>query len=113
MMPCDQVKVVPPTVDEGVGAAPVSKGVPTAVVGVRSVRTRRAKRTAPSMLSNPAPCSKALKPLSGWAVYWRMTLIIFGVSFGLACRSSAAAPATMGDDTEDPLKYICFMLEVG
>ena len=35
---------------------------------------------------------------------------MFGVSFGLACSSRAAAPATIGVEIEVPLRYIIFWL---
>ena len=66
--------------------------------------------TAPSMLSWPAPCSKVLKPLSGCAVYWRTILTMFGVSLGLACKSTATAPATVGVAIEVPLISITLWL---
>jgi hypothetical protein len=80
--------------------------VPTGVAAVRSERTSLASVTAPATFNCPAPCSKVLKPLSCCAVYIISALIMFGVSFGLICMSSAAEPATTGVAIEVPLSDI-------
>ena len=105
-MPCDQVNVWPPIVVCGSGAGPVSKGLPAAVLAVMSARTSLASRIDPSTFSSPVPCSSMLKPASGSAVYIKIILIIFGVSFGFACSIRAAAPETIGVAIEVPLRYI-------
>ena len=71
-----------------------------------SVRMALAMRTAPSMLSRPAPCSTRLALGRVRAVYCRMALTSGGVSPGLACSISATAPLTTGADTEVPLSII-------
>src|ERR1051325_6858680 len=102
---------------EGVGAvAPdLSREVPTGSDAFstegfqycgRSVRMSLARRTAPSMLSWPAPCSKALWPASGCAVYIRKDLTRFGVRRGVWRSSSEAAPATSGAAIEVPFIVI-------
>ena len=109
----------PATVVCGVGAVTpdLSSDVPSGIVTFstegfqycgRSVRKSLARRTAPSMLSWPAPCSKALKPASGCAVYIRMALTMFGVRRGLWRSSSEAAPATSGAAIEVPFIVIMF-----
>ena len=80
--------------------------VPAAARLAMSVRMALAMRTAPSMLSMPAPCSTREAPASGWALYCRMALTSGGVSPGLACSIRATAPLTTGADTEVPLKNI-------
>src|SRR5437763_5847019 len=91
----------------GVGAVlVVSIGAPVGVQDVRSLLTNLASRIAPSMLISPAPCSNILKPARGCAVYIRIILTMFGVRFGLACSSRAAAPVATGADIDVPLKYI-------
>src|SRR6266550_8198314 len=93
----------------GVGAAAVSNGEPTVVEELRLVRTSLAMRTAPSMFNSPAPCSSILEPASGCAVYIRIILIMFGVSFGFASNRTAIAPATMGAETEVPLRRMLLL----
>src|SRR5882724_9491280 len=96
------------------GAAWVSRAEPTTGVKPRrSLRTSFAIATAPATLSCPAPCSQLLKPANGCAVYIRIIFTMFGVRFGFASSSRAAAPATIGEDTEVPLIYINFMFVVG
>src|ERR671932_2203781 len=86
MMPLDQGKLYPLRVEEGTGScADVNSGAPRGVADVRSVRTSLASLTAPSTLTWPAPCSNMLKPASGWAVYIRIALTMFGVRLGLTC----------------------------
>src|SRR3989442_9889299 len=110
-MPCDQVNVDPAIVVEGTGGTNVvNNGAPMGLLLPKSLRTKRATRTAPSTLSSPAPCSNVLKPLSGWAVYINIAFTMFGVSVGLACKSNAAAPATTGEAIEVPLRYISLPL---
>src|SRR2546421_13096436 len=109
--PCDQVKVSLAIVVCGVGGVFVVKnGEPVAVEDERSVRTSFATRIAPSTFNSPAPCSSILKVLSGWAVYIKRALTIFGVSLGLACSKRAAAPDTTGVAIEVPLRYIMRLL---
>src|SRR5258707_5304949 len=88
----------------------VRKGASCGVLEIRLGRTNCANCTAPLMLSSPVPCSSMLAPASGCAVYIRIALTMFGVRFGLACSSRAAAPATAGEAIEVPLKYIYFLL---
>src|ERR1043166_126748 len=95
-------------VDCGLGAAEVNNGLPTKVNEFKSVRTSFARRIAPSRFNSPAPCSSILKPASGCAVYIKIILIMFGVRLGLASSSTAAAPATIGLETEVPLRRIRF-----
>src|SRR6185436_14827708 len=104
MTPWAHLKVKPAIVDCGLGAAAVNSELPTFVNEERSVRTSLAKRTEPSMFSSPAPCSNMLKFANGWAVYMRIVLIMLGVSFGFASRRTATAPATIGLETEVPLR---------
>ena len=66
------------------GVAEVKRFAPSAVVAVKSVRTAFAKRTAPSLLSCPVPCSKLFTPLIGCAVNIKAILTMFGVSFEFA-----------------------------
>ena len=107
----DQLKVWPATVEVGVGravrliAAPALR-LPAATLLAMSVRKALARRTAPSTLSMPAPCSTKLALGSGCALYCRMALINGGVSPGLACSISATAPLTTGAATEVPLSII-------
>ena len=84
----------------------VNSNEPTGVLFVRSVRTSFANRTAPSMLTSPAPCSNMLAPASGCAVYIRIALTMFGVRPGFACSNRAAAPATIGVAIDVPLSSI-------
>src|SRR5438132_12943091 len=105
-MPCAHVNVWPAIVVCGVGAEDVNSEVPTRVVEDKSVRMSFAKRTAPSILSSPAPCSSELNFASGCAEYSRIILIIFGVKFGFASNNTATAPATIGAETEVPLRRI-------
>src|SRR5882672_7174458 len=105
-MPWDHVNVCPATVVCGLGAGPVSIGVPDAVLDERSVRTSLARRIAPSTFNSPVPCSSMLKPLIGPAVYIRIILTMLGVSFGFAWSKRAAVPATTGVAIEVPLRYI-------
>src|SRR5258706_11463358 len=93
-------------VDCGAGALATNSGAPSQVELERSVRTKRARRTAPSILISPMPCSNVLKPANGCAVYIRIALTRFGVSLGFAWSNNAAAPATTGVDIDVPLKYI-------
>src|SRR5215210_3219867 len=72
----------------------------------RLARIAPARRTAPSTLSRPAPCSRLLKSFRGLAVYSRIALTMFGVRPGLRCKRRAAAPATAGAAIEVPLMYI-------
>src|SRR5262252_8485452 len=109
--PCDQLKVCPAIVVCGVGAVVVvNNGEPVGVTDERSVRTSLATRTAPSTFNSPAPCSSMLKPANGCAVYIKSALTMLGVSFEFACKSKAAAPATIGVAIDVPLKYIIFLL---
>src|ERR1051325_10378735 len=109
MMPCDQVNVCPAIVVCGAGKVPtVNMGEPVEPSSHKSWRTSLAKRTAPSMLSAPAPCSNWLKPARGCAVYIKIILTRLGVSDGLAWSSSAAAPAATGVAIDEPLRYIIF-----
>src|SRR6266403_4189529 len=106
-MPWAHAKVLPAIVVVGVGGfSEVNNGAPIGLVVPKSFRTNRASRIAPSILSSPAPCSNVLKPRSGWAVYIKKALTIFGVRVGLACNSKAAAPATIGVAMDVPLRYI-------
>src|SRR4051812_45261698 len=106
-MPCDQGNVYPESVVCGVGAVDVVRRAdPTDVLLVRFVFTSFARRSAPSTLSCPVPCSRLLNPTSGWAVYIRIILTIFGVSLEFACSIIAIAPVTTGVETELPLRYI-------
>src|SRR2546423_14447588 len=114
IIPCDQAKVSPATVVCGSGGtAVVSKGEPSGVEDDRSVRTSFAKRTAPSTFNSPAPCSNMLKPASGCAVYIKIILTMFGVSFGLSWSKRAAAPAAQGAGIEVPLRDIILLLSTG
>src|SRR5712692_2957335 len=107
MTPCDQLNVYPAMVVCGNGGVSVvNSGEPTVVLDVKSGRISRAKRTAPSMLISPVPCSNMFQPESGCAVYMSRALTRFGVKFGLACRSSAAAPAATGVAIDEPFIYI-------
>jgi hypothetical protein len=47
-----------------------------------------------------------LYPLSGWAVYIRISLTRFAVSLGFACKINDAAPATSGVAIDVPLILI-------
>src|SRR5215831_1130100 len=105
-MPLDQANVCPLMVVSLVGAAEVNKGAPSNVDADRSERISLASRNAPSILISPAPCSKVFDPGSGWAVNIRIALIRLGVRLGFTCNRSAAAPAAIGADMEDPLRYI-------
>ena len=80
--------------------------VPAATAGAMSVRKALARRTAPSRLSSPVPCCNRLALANGVAVYCRIALTSGGVSPGLACSSTAAAPATAGAAMEVPLSVI-------
>ena len=111
VMKPDQLKVCPFSVLVGEGSAVAlmvwpARMVPAATLAAMSVFKALARRTAPSMLSKPAPCSTRLAPANGWAVYCRMALTMGGVSPGLACSSSATAPLTTGAETEVPLSII-------
>src|ERR1044071_408986 len=100
----------PAMVVEAIGSVlVVNSGAPTVVVAVKSVRPSLARRTAPSILSWPAPCSNMLELGNCCAVYIRIILTMFGVSFGLACNIKAAAPATTGVAIDVPLRYIAWM----
>ena len=107
----DQLKAEPPIVEVAV-TLPVSIEspgwiVPAAMAEVTSLRMIRARRTAPSTFNSPAPCCSRLAPRRGCAVACRMLLMSGGVSPGLACSSSAAAPATAGAAIDVPLSSIC------
>src|SRR6185503_19354785 len=77
-----------------------------------SALTQPASRTAPSTLSRPAPCSRLLKFLIGWALYIRIALTKPGVRLGLASNIIAAAPATTGVAIEVPLIYMTWSVVV-
>src|ERR1044071_4126805 len=112
--PCVHGKVELETVVCGAGADCVSSADPK--VGFnrpnRSVRTIFARETAPAMLSWPAPWSSVLKPASGCAVYMSSILTRLGVKLEFASNSRAAAPETIGADTDVPLRYMSFILVV-
>jgi len=55
------------------------------------------------MLSCPVPWSSVFESANGCAVYIKIILIMFGVSFGLLSDNNAAAPATIGVDIDVPL----------
>src|SRR5689334_5331927 len=112
--PWVQTKLKPEIVVCGAGEDCVSKLDPKHGFSrqSKSARTIFARPTAPATLSWPAPCSKVLKPASGWAVYISSTFTMFGVRLEFVSNSSAAAPATIGADIDVPLRYMSFMLEV-
>src|ERR1044072_4198338 len=110
-MPRDHVNVRFAIVVSGAGrVSDVSKGEPTVVVELKSVRTARANCTAPATFSSPAPCSNMLNPAIGCAVYINNAFTRFGVKLGFAWSISAAVPAATGVDIEVPLKYIILRL---
>src|SRR4030095_12631075 len=107
-------------IDTGVGsdrppARRLSPGriVPAATALEISVRNASARRTAPSMLSDPAPCWTRLAGDNGCAVYWRIALMSGGVRPGLACSISATVPVTTGAAIEVPLKRMSRVEEIG
>src|SRR5262245_544700 len=110
----DQLNV-PPLIDEFVDGKvapdasidwPVTRE-PFWIAAAMSVRSVLASATAPSTLSRPAPCCSRLAFGSGCAVYCSMALTSGGVSPGLACSISAAAPATAGAAIDVPLIHMC------
>src|SRR5678816_3247267 len=113
-MPFDHEKVVELKFQEivvcGKGAGAVNNGEFNGVELSRLVRTSLARRTAPSTLSSPAPCSSELKFASCWAVYIIRAFIKLGVSVGLASNINAAAPDTIGAAIEVPLSLIILLV---
>src|SRR6266404_2975701 len=106
-MPWDQPNELPAIVVRAVGTKVEDKnGAPKSALVGKSVRTAFANRTAPSMLISPVPCSSMFEPLSFCAVYIRIILIMFGVSFELTWSKRAAAPATIGVAIEVPFRII-------
>src|SRR6185503_3337866 len=110
----DQLNDVPLIVDDVAGnTAPVASidwpgaRLPLWIALAMSVRSDLASATAPSTLSNPAPCCSRLALGSGCALYWRIAFTSGGVSPGLACSISAAAPATVGAAIDVPLIHMC------
>jgi hypothetical protein len=62
------------------------------------------RRTAPLAFNIPAPCTSMLVLLFNCAVYCRIALTAFGVSFGLASSINATVPDTTGADMLVPLR---------
>src|SRR5262245_818792 len=94
-IPWDQPNDCPAIVVDGVGTVDVVRSAAPSVVG-RVDFTRRVTRTAPSTFSWPAPCWSMLRPAIGCAVYIRIALTRFGVSFGFVWSMRATAPDTTG-----------------
>ncbi len=63
-----------------------------------------ARRTAPRAFSIPAPWTSRLVLLRTCAVYCRIALTAFGVSFGFASSINATVPATTGAAMLVPLR---------